>query len=62
MATGSGCRIARAGGDHSDRETDHLPCGAGFPQFASPLMVAAMKRANRKDLRKLRAILEASVS
>jgi len=33
---------------------------AGFPRFASPLMAAAMRRANRKDLRKLRAILEAA--
>jgi|SRR5690348_11514220 len=33
---------------------------AGFPRLAAPLMAAAMKRANRKDLRALRAILEAS--
>ena len=33
---------------------------AGFPRLAAPLMAAAMKRANRKDLRKLQAILEAA--
>ena len=33
---------------------------AGFPRIAAPLMAAAMKRANRKDLRALRAILEAT--
>jgi hypothetical protein len=32
---------------------------AGFPRLAAPLMAAAMRRANRKDLRALRAILEA---
>ena len=32
---------------------------AGFPALAAPLMAAAMRRANRKDLRTLRAILEA---
>ena len=31
---------------------------AGFPRLAGPLIGAAMKRANRKDLRKLRAILQ----
>jgi uncharacterized membrane protein len=33
---------------------------AGFPRLAAPLMAAAMRRANRKDLRALRAILEAT--
>jgi len=33
---------------------------AGFPRLAAPLIAAAMKRANRKDLRALRAILEAT--
>jgi hypothetical protein len=32
---------------------------AGFPQLAAPLMTAAMKRANRKDLRNLQANLQA---
>jgi uncharacterized protein YndB with AHSA1/START domain len=33
---------------------------AGFPRLAAPLMASAMRRANRKDLRALRAILEAA--
>ena len=32
---------------------------AGFPRLAGPLMARAIRRANRKDLRKLRAILQA---
>jgi uncharacterized membrane protein len=32
---------------------------AGFPRFAAPLMAAAIRHANRKDLRKLRAVLQA---
>ena len=31
---------------------------AGFSKLAGPFMAAAMRRANRKDLRKLRSILE----
>jgi hypothetical protein len=31
---------------------------AGFPRLAAPLMAAAIRHANRKDLRKLRAILQ----
>jgi hypothetical protein len=31
---------------------------AGFPAVAAPLMVIAMKRATRKDLRNLKVILE----
>ena len=31
---------------------------AGFAKVTSPLMAAAMRRANRKDLRKLKSILE----
>lgn len=33
---------------------------AGFPRLAAPVMAIAMRRANRKDLRALRAILEAA--
>ena len=33
---------------------------AGFPRLAAPLMAMAMRRANRKYLRALRAILEAA--
>jgi uncharacterized membrane protein len=32
---------------------------SGFPKLAAPLMSMAMRRANRKDLRRLKAILEA---
>jgi hypothetical protein len=32
---------------------------AGFARVAAPVMAAAMRRANRKDLRRLKAILEA---
>lgn len=31
---------------------------AGFGKLAAPLMAAAMRRANRKDLERLKAILE----
>jgi len=31
---------------------------AGFPKLAAPFMAIAMRRANRKDLRNLKAILE----
>jgi hypothetical protein len=31
---------------------------AGFPSLAAPLMATAIRHANRKDLRKLRAILQ----
>jgi len=31
---------------------------AGFSKVAAPLMTIAVRRANRKDLRSLRAILE----
>ncbi len=32
---------------------------AGFSKLAAPMMVSAMRRANRKDLRRLKTILEA---
>jgi hypothetical protein len=31
---------------------------SGFPKLAAPFMAIAMRRANRKDLRNLEAILE----
>ncbi|HJY61889.1 MAG TPA: SRPBCC family protein, partial [Streptosporangiaceae bacterium] len=31
---------------------------AGFPGLAAPLIATAMRHANRKDLRKLRAVLQ----
>jgi hypothetical protein len=33
---------------------------AGFSKLAAPFMAASMRRANRKDLAKLRSILEAT--
>ena len=48
-----------AGGDGSTRMTlRNRGEPAGFPRLAAPLMTAAIRRANRKDLRKLRAILQ----
>jgi Polyketide cyclase / dehydrase and lipid transport len=35
---------------------------SGFPRLASPLMATAMRRANRKDVRRLKSLLEASGS
>jgi uncharacterized membrane protein len=35
---------------------------SGFGQIAAPLLAAAMRRANRKDLRRLKSILEAQLS
>jgi hypothetical protein len=32
---------------------------AGFPRLAGPLMAASIRHANRKDLRKPRAVLQA---
>ena len=31
---------------------------SGFPKFAAPMMARAMRRANRKDLARLKAVLE----
>lgn len=51
----------QAVGDRSTRMTlRNRGEPAGFPRLAAPLMAAAMRRANRKDLRALRAILEAA--
>ena len=51
----------QAVGDRSTRMTlRNRGEPAGFPRLAAPLMAAAMRRANRKDLRALRAILEAT--
>ncbi len=33
---------------------------SGFAQITAPMMAAAIRRANRKDLRRLKRILEAS--
>jgi hypothetical protein len=33
---------------------------AGFSKLAAPMMATAMRRANRKDLRRLKQILEAA--
>jgi len=35
---------------------------SGFAQITAPMMAAAIRRANRKDLRRLKRILEASVA
>jgi hypothetical protein len=35
---------------------------SGFSSLAAPLVAAAMRRANRKDLRRLKAILESGRS
>ena len=51
----------QAVGDRSTRMTlRNRGEPAGFPRLAAPLMAMAMRRANRKDLRALRAILEAT--
>jgi uncharacterized membrane protein len=45
--------------DHSTRMTlRNRGEPTGFPKLAAPLMAMAMRRANRNDLRNLRAILE----
>jgi uncharacterized membrane protein len=47
---------APSGGTHMTLRNRGVP--SGFSRVASPLMTAAMRRANRKDLRRLKAILE----
>jgi hypothetical protein len=49
-------RDTPAGGTHMTLRNRGAP--AGFPRLAGPLMAAAMRRANRKDLRRLKALLE----
>jgi uncharacterized membrane protein len=50
----------RSAGDGSTRMTlRNRGEPAGFPRLAGPLMTRAIRHANRKDLRKLRAILQA---
>jgi uncharacterized membrane protein len=49
----------QAAGDGSTRMTlQNRGEPAGFSRLAAPLMAIAVRRANRKDLRRLRAILE----
>jgi uncharacterized membrane protein len=49
----------RAAGDGSTRMTlRNRGEPAGFPRLAAPLMATAIRHANRKDLSKLRAILQ----
>ena len=47
---------AASGGTHMTLRNRGMP--SGFSRVASPLMTAAMRRANRNDLRRLKAILE----
>ncbi len=51
-------RSASVGTTHMTLRNHGEP--AGFSKLVAPFMAAAMRRANRKDLAKLRAILEAS--
>jgi uncharacterized membrane protein len=49
----------RPAGDGSTRMTlRNRGEPAGFPRLAAPLIATAMRHANRKDLRKLRAVLQ----
>jgi hypothetical protein len=45
------------GGTHMTLRNRGMP--SGFSRVGSPLMKGAMRRANRKDLRRLKAVLEA---
>ena len=51
-------RDSAEGGTTMELRNDGEP--SGFKAIAAPLMAAAMKRENRKDLRRLRELLEAS--
>ena len=46
-----------SGGTHMTLRNRGMP--SAFSRVASPLMTVAMRRANRKDLRRLKAVLEA---
>jgi uncharacterized membrane protein len=50
-------RDAGPGRTHMTLRNDGTP--SGFPKLAAPLMAPAMRRANTKDLRALKALLEA---
>jgi hypothetical protein len=47
---------AASGGTHMTLRNRGEP--SGFSSFAAPVMVAAMRRAMRKDLKRLKAVLE----
>ena len=57
METTYAWRPTDGGGTHMMLRNRGEP--AGFSRIAAPFMAAAMRRANRKDLAKLKAILEA---
>jgi hypothetical protein len=57
METTYAWRDASAGGTHMTLRNAGEP--AGFGKVAAPVMARAMRRANDKDLRRLKAILEA---
>jgi len=47
-------------GDHLTRMTlRNRGEPSGFPRLVTPLTAVAVRRANRKDLRKLRAVIQA---
>ena len=54
---GDDLHLAAAGDDSTRMTLRNRGDPAGFPRLTAPLMAAAMRHANRKDLRKLRAIL-----
>jgi hypothetical protein len=57
METTYAWRDTPSGGTHMTLRNRGRP--SGFSRAVSPLMAAAMRRANRKDLRKLKQLLEA---
>lgn len=58
MRTTYAWRDAPGGGTTMELRNDGVP--SGFKAIAAPLMAAAMRRENRKDLRRLKELLEAS--